>query len=602
MIYDRTYSQIQTFLNEAETSGREVYSIAVLRNVILEPMEPYLRYALYRMGFSGEVRFGEYDAVAQDALDAESKLIQGADCVIVCEVLDLLSPKLAARFTELTAGDVDYEISYTATRASNMMQGLRRQTDAPVLWCGFVPPASPSLGLLETQGASGQLDAVRRLNVELREMVSQTHNAFFVDMEMIQARVGALRLFDNRWWYRGRAPYSREGLGAMAAEMATIIRAVSGKVKKVLVLDCDGVLWGGVVGEDGLEGIQLGPGHPGGSYMDFQQAVKELAARGVVIALNSKNNERDVWEVFDAHPHMVLSREDIVAHRINWVDKAANLRSLADELNLGLDSFVFCDDSPFECELVRSSLPQVEVVHLPVEDAYDNTSILKRCAYFDSLTYSREDRTKGAMYRAEADRRQFRDTATDMDAYLAGLGMRLEFALADDFTIPRIAQMTQKTNQFNLTTKRYTQDDIRNYAVSPEHDVVCVSLADRFGDMGIIGVAIIFRKQGVAWIDSLLLSCRALGRSVEDALLAEAVAVAAAAGAGEVVGVYAPTAKNGQVADFYSLRGFHSYSLDGMRGAFGDGAEGFIRSLSDGLTQVPDCFESVKRIAGQMHD
>lgn len=591
MLYNKTYTQIQAFLNGESVPEGPVYRVSVLRNVILEPMEPYLRYALLHMGLAGEVTFGDYDTVMQDASGETELPVDSADAVVVCEVLELLSPKLSREFTALSAEEVEAEVRFVADRAGQVLARLRETTDAPVLWCGFVPPVSPALGVLETQGYGGQLEAVRRLNAELLAMSGKAKNVFFVDVETVQARVGASNLLDNRWWYRGRAPFSREGLGAIAGEMSKILRAVSGRVKKVLVLDCDGVLWGGVVGEDGLDGIGLGPGHPGESFMDFQRAAKELANRGVVIALNSKNNEADVWEVFEKHPHMVLSREDVVAYRINWQDKATNMREMAQELNLGLDSFVFCDDSPFECELVRSELPEVAVIPLPKDDAADSPAKLMGCGYFDSLTYSVEDRTKSAMYRAEAKRKALQTDSTDMGQYLQSLQMRLEFGLADSFSIPRVAQMTQKTNQFNLTTRRYTEDDIREFVESPLHDVVHVSLSDRFGDMGIIGSAVIDRKQDVALLDSLMLSCRALGRSVEDALMAEVLGLALRKGAKRAVGLFIPTAKNAQVADFYSKRGFTS-NVERS----GQEIKAFSLDLAGKIPEMPTCFAQVVRL------
>lgn len=590
---EMSFSRLTEYLDTADRSACVPCRVAVLRNVVLEPIEPYLRYRLLRAGIDAELAFGEYDNVMQEALE-DGPLDGGADVVLVAEHLELLAPRLYRAFPELSAEEVGARCEEVLDHARAVLGALRGRTSAPVVWIGFETPAHPAMGVLDAQGGHSQADAVRELNRGLRALLAEAGNAFFLDMDQCLARVGMDAFYDRRWWYRARAPYARSGLAAIAHEVARLVCAVRGRVRKCLVLDCDGVLWGGVVGEDGVEGIHLGPEHPGASYMDFQREALNLARRGVVLALCSKNNEADVWEVFDTHPGMVLSKEDIAAWRIDWNDKAANITALAEELNLGLDSFVFVDDSAFETELVRGALPEVEVLHLPKECAADARDVLAGCGLFDALTFSAEDRNRGGMYRAEAGRRKLRAGITDMDTYLRSLEIRLTVRRADEWNIPRIAQLTQKTNQFNLTTRRYTEDHIRAFAASGHHEVVCVSLTDRFGDMGIIGAAIAeLDAEGAAVLDTFLLSCRAIGRGVERALLAEVLARVAARGAARAVGVYRPTRKNAQVRNFYPDNGFTA------GGGAPDGEARHELVLADGLPQVPGHFAAVD---SEQHD
>jgi FkbH-like protein len=288
--------------------------------------------------------------------------------------------------------------------------------------------------------------------------------------------------------------------------------------------------------------------------------------RGVILALCSKNNEQDVWEVFDTHPDMLLKREHFAAWRINWDDKAANLRALAAELNIGTDSLVFADDSDFESNLIREQMPEVAVLQLPVDRPGEYRWLLAGCGAFDLPYLTEEDRKRGEMYQAQNVRAKEKAGSTDIEAYCRSLAMVLEIGRADSFSTPRIAQQTQKTNQFNLTTRRYTEADIEGFASSGTYDVLWLRLADKFGDMGIIGTCIVSYPGQDASIDTLLLSCRALGRGVEARFLHEVMALAARRGARRMVGQYIPTAKNVQVADFYVAHGFQP--LDGDQGKF----------------------------------
>jgi FkbH-like protein len=342
---------------------------------------------------------------------------------------------------------------------------------------------------------------------------------------------------------------------AIAEEDWKFIRAAKGLSKKCLVLDCDNVLWGGIIGEDGLTGIRLSQDYPGSAFYEFQQEVLALHHRGVILALCSKNNEADVWQVFSEYPDMVLKKEHIAAAQINWDDKVTNLGRLSEDLNIGLDSMVLADDSDFEVEQVRQLLPDVEVLHLPPKGAVENRDILRTCGLFDTLTLSEEDRHRGRMYKAEAARKKL-EAALDPSTYLQSLEMEVAIRFVDETLVPRVAQLTQRTNQFNLTTQRYSAADISGLTESATSDVLCLRLKDRLGDYGIVGAAVLSRDGKQADIDTFLLSCRVIGRGVEDALLYACLKTAKLRGASVAQGKYIKTKKNALVADFYSRRGF----------------------------------------------
>jgi len=549
-------TEIEAILDQQGQEGLPELRISVLRNITVEAMEPYLRYAAHLTGFRLLLTFGDFDNVYQEAVGGAPSLSAPCEAVLVFTKLEGLSWGLARNLPALSNDEVAREVARIRQYFEDVARGIRAQTAATILWFGLEPPLYPALGALDAQSPSGQGHAVSLLNSALRDVLAATTGAYVIDAAACLARVGGRAFYDQRYWHIARAPYSREAAAEIAREVFKFVRAAKGKNKKCLVLDCDNTLWGGVVGEDGLAGIRLSRGYPGSPYYEFQQEVAALGGRGVILALCSKNNEADVWEVFDKHPDMVLTRQSIAAWRINWRDKVANLREIAAELNIGLDSLVFVDDSAFEVELVREVLPEVTVIHLPTARPVEFRDILAASGLFDTLTLSSEDKRRGEMYRIEATRRQLREASTDMTAYYESLEMEVEFGVPDAFSTPRVAQLTQKTNQFNLTTRRYTESEIAALGADPASIVLWMRLGDRLGSDGIVGACIVRGEGPRAVIDTFLLSCRALGRGAERLLLAEALTRARTMGCQVAVGQYLRTAKNTQVELFFRDNGF----------------------------------------------
>ncbi|MEK7185052.1 MAG: HAD-IIIC family phosphatase, partial [Patescibacteria group bacterium] len=334
----------------------------------------------------------------------------------------------------------------------------------------------------------------------------------------------------------------------------------------------DNTLWGGVIGEDGLGGIKLAPNGEGRPYYDFQKLLFNLSSRGAILAINSRNNEADAREVIDKHPHMLLRSDAFVASRINWQDKATNLREIATELNLGLDSLVFLDDDPSNRLLVKNVLPEVSVIELP-NDHTMYPRVLMDYRGFNSFEFTEEDQKRSDMYRQDAARKELKRSHLDLDSFLADLKIEISIDQVSSTMIPRVAQLTQKTNQFNLTTKRYQEEDV-NRLVSSGYRLWALRMRDRFGDYGLTGVCIVFSQSDFWIIDSLLLSCRILGKRVEEQFLGHILNLLKAIEPKKILGCYIPTSKNHQVKDFYQLFGFRKTKTE-------SGADFWERDLVD---------------------
>jgi FkbH-like protein len=553
-----SYREIQEVVNHMPIGVNPKLHVTVLRNITVEPIEPYLRYFSNEIGFEAELRWGDYDAIFQEAVGHSPDLLNtSTNCVIVFAKLEVLSSALSQSFPCLSPEKIEAEVTRILDYVSAVLQGIRQQTQAMILWMGFERPVHPALGIIDAQTSQGQVGTIQRLNGLIQQALQAHENSYFVDLDLSLARVGMANYFDYRYWHIGRAPFTRAALQDIATEIFKYLRVLKGSNKKCLVLDCDNTLWGGIVGEDGLTGIQLSRNsHPGSSFYEFQQEVVNLYHRGILIALCSKNESGDVWNVFHNHPDMVLQESHIACARINWEDKASNLQQIAADLNIGVDSLVFMDDNDFEVNLVRQLLPEVETIHLPVKRSVEYRNILASGGWFDSLVLTEEDRSRGAMYLAERQRKKVKQDFTSISQYHKSLNMVAEFSMPDSFSISRVAQLTLKTNQFNLTTQRYSEADIAMFVDNDTSDVLVLSLKDDFGDYGIVGVCILTYENDQATINSLLMSCRVLGRYVEDAFLHQIFELVQNLGCKVIWGLYSPTPKNTQVATFYTDHGF----------------------------------------------
>lgn len=536
-------------------AGARELRIAILGNFTIDPLVPVLRGEAARAGARGMTYVAPFDSVGPETLNQASGLYAfDPDLVLLAQWLDSLSPALSSRFVTLRAEQVEAEIDRVLTGITDACAAIRQHSSAPILVNNFPLPAWTTLGILDAQGADQHTHTIVRLNRELVSRARGMRDVYVVDYMSVFARIGSAAI-DRRYWHVGRAPLGRGALVPLGQEYGRFMRALLGTAKKCLVLDCDNTLWGGIVGEDGPAGIQLGTQYPGSAFVAFQREILNLHERGVILAVCSKNNEADVREVFRTHPEMVLRESHVAAWQVNWDDKATNIRRVASELNIGLDSLVFVDDSEFECGLIRDQVPEVEVITLTGEPAGFVDGLLAR-GYFDTLSLSAEDRERGRMYAGERQRRQLEQTSASLEDYLVKLGIEAEVAPADARTIPRVSQLTQRTNQFNLTTRRYTEGDIQEMVRNPATDVLTVTVRDKVAPLGLVGVAIVRYDEGRASLDSFLLSCRAIGRGVEQSLLATVTARAAERGCRSLEAQFVPTKKNSLAAEFLPNSGF----------------------------------------------
>jgi FkbH-like protein len=395
------------------------------------------------------------------------------------------------------------------------------------------------------------------------------------DLEFLAFRLGGLASADPRGWFESKQIGSPALLADCAWETARIILSLRRASKKVLVLDLDNTLWGGVVGEDGLEGIELGDTSPRGeAFKAFQNHILTLKNRGVLLAVCSKNDHARAIEPFEKHPEMVLRFGDFAAFKANWEPKSENIRQIAAELNLGLDSFVFVDDNPAEVEILRQFVPEVTTILLGPDPA-EYVAQLADSRLFEPRTITGEDIQRTSQYRSESERKALASSVTDMDAYLESLEIE---AVISEFTpvdVPRLAQLINKSNQFNLTTRRRGEAEVTAIMKEPDYVAFSVRLSDRFGDHGLISVVIARKAGHIMEIDTWLMSCRVLGRQVEDEALNEVVRLAKMRGCNVLRGVYLPTAKNEMVRDFYPRMGLSPVSETKIESVFEMNLESF---------------------------
>lgn len=397
------------------------------------------------------------------------------------------------------------------------------------------------------------------LNAKLVAVARSRPNLLLLDLDPLMRRHGEDALISSAFWYTARIRYSARMFELLAQTLRQAINAHAQRCKKVLVLDLDDTLWGGIVGEVGPLGVALSEDGIGLCYRDFQRSIKAVMRTGVLLAIASKNNEADAMEVFDQNKMMVLRRQDFAAASINWRPKVQNIVDIANELNLGTDSFVFIDDNPVERDAVRKALPDVAVPDFPARADELATWFTQQIVpeYFGKYAISDEDAAKTEQYRANRARQQLA-ASFDLDTYLAELGIECSISVNNADRLTRAAQMTQKTSQFNLTTRRYEVTDLARFVRSHEHAVLMLDYKDRFGDEGAVALAIVDLGEGR--IDTFLESCRVIGRHVEDRLLDKAIEICRGHGHRRVIGEYIPTRKNQMVAQFYDSHGFEALS------------------------------------------
>ena len=408
---------------------------------------------------------------------------------------------------------------------------------------------------LEGNSPYGLKNIPAKLNIELEKFVAGQKGVRVIDLAYLIQFYGEKELTDARLYYLTKSKWSKTGAQKIAELYLSHIKAYKGLRKKVIVLDLDNTLWGGVVGQDGVENIFLSNDGPGKAFYDFQKELLKLYKQGILLAVCSKNSEDIAMEAIKNHPYMVLRPEYFAAMRINWENKAQNIKSMAKELNLGTDSFIFLDDYAFERGLVKDQLPEVEVPDLP-EDPLYYVDFLKSLDFFNFHTLTDDDFKRNKSYAANKERKKLEESFTDTSSYLRSLNMEVIIKDMDDFSFPRIVQLIQKTNQYNLTTRRHTESDVRGFVADPNYRILEMTVKDKFGDYGIVAAAILKYDTSKVYIDTFLMSCRVLGRGVETAFLSFMAKAAEEKGIKIVEGEVIPTPKNEPSRDMYKKHNF----------------------------------------------
>jgi len=489
--------------------------IGILRNFTINQIDPYLKFHLYQNKLWPSIVHGEIDNIHQDVINPSSKFNKYSYDVIV---LSLFFKELLKDY-EIT----DWEVKDTFDRLEDMYLLLETQYSCHIIINTFVIPSLSEFGILEVNAKESITKKILELNSKIHAFVRKHDRFSLIDVENLIYRIGYKNSIDLKMWYAFKAPFKTSFLDIYAKDLFKIISAYKVGPKKCIVVDCDNTLWGGVVGEEGFDGIMLDKHEGvGKAYYDFQKTLLHLYDRGVIIALCSKNNSEDVWNVIDNHESCLLKRDHIVTTRINWSDKISNIISIADELNIGLDSLLFLDDDPVECELVLEMIPEVTVLQVP-KNIYNYPNFLLDSGFFDSISITAEDRGRVELYKTQAKRDKEFLKYSNIDDFLATLDMKVEIREAGLLDVARVSQLTLKTNQFNLTTKRYNENDIHEYINNENWSIYILEAEDKYGEYGKVGV-IIFEKMKL-WIrlDTFLLSCRILSRNLENVFFSQTI-------------------------------------------------------------------------------
>ena len=573
-----TLSAVLRAVEEVEAQPQErTVRVGVSSAVTVDLLGPYLRRHGLLAGTAIEVVPGNHD----DPIgDVERFRAEGVQHVVLLPFFDALLPAFEARLPGLDPAAVDALEDGVRTRYRLALEAARGM--ASVHLVTFHRLGSP----LPADGRDVVAAVLARFDAALREEAAAFANTRLVDGEDVVRTVGRDAAFDLRFWFRGKAPYTGTFLDELARRVTVSARGFGAPFRKVLALDADGTLWGGVVGEDGLAGIALGPhDHPGNVYWQVQHELVALRRAGVLLCLVSKNNPADVDEVLRDHPHTVLRDEDFVLKRVDWSDKPANLRALADELGLGLDSVVFLDDSSFECAAVRRQLPMVTTVQVPARLSDYPRVVRSIGELFLAGGVTEESRGKTEQYRQRARAQQLEATSVDQEAYLTSLQLTLDVRRDDPADAARVGELSQKSNQFNLTTRRYGVAEVQDLMADPRSTVYALTVGDVFGSAGTTGAVVVRRDGTAAHVESFFLSCRVLGRGLETAVWPQVVADAAAAGCSTLHAEFRPTAKNAQVADFWDRLGLRP-TADGP-----DGSRSYCIAVDDFHTPTPAWIE-----------
>ena len=549
------------FLNEAKSIKTNNFdkkiNVGILASFSLNGLEETLRVKCAQKGIDCRTYVGDYNQYNQEIFKSDSKLFQFNPQLtfLILDIRHILGELYFLPYS-ISASERKEFVETKVDEIKKLVETFLDNSNSKLVITNFQIPVYSPYGINEQKEDFGMKQLVYEINNKIRHELKDQPLVFIYDFNEFVMKFGEYNVFNYQDYFFGDIKISIDYIPKFADELLRYVNAVMGITKKCIVLDLDNTLWGGVIGEDGFDNIKLGDDPVGRSFVEFQKRLLALNQRGIILAINSKNNFEDAMEVIKEHPSMILREDNFACMKINWNDKVTNLQEISKELNIGLDSMVFFDDDLINQEFVKASLPEVLVVELQ-NDSSQFAQIITEMKEFDVLKITEEDVKRNEMYLVQKKRTELKNKIVDFDEFLKQMNIEVNIKKANSFTIPRISQLTLKTNQFNLTTKRYQQEEISSFSSDKDRIVECVQVSDKFGDNGITGVYIIEKKDSKEWIiDTFLLSCRIMGRKVEEAMLYQIIEKAKNLGIKRIKGKFIPTKKNKPAENFYSDYGF----------------------------------------------
>ncbi len=530
--------------------------IAILSSFTLNGLSEILHVKCSELGIGYRSFVAGYNQYAQELINSKSEYYKFSPDVtfLIIDIRNLLGENFFFPYN-ISDNERKSLISEKINHLENMIMNFEKNLNSKLIIANFnIPSYSPN-GVLETKFDFGFHEMIEELNKSLRD-ISKNHNSVYVyNFNQFISKYGEKNIFDYRQFHVGDIQIALNFLPQFGYDLMSYIKPITGTNRKCIVLDLDNTLWGGIIGEDGFDGIELGHSPNGKAFVDFQKELLSLWNQGIILAINSKNNFDDAMNVIKEHPNMILREKNFASIKINWNDKAENLKQIANEINIGLNSIVFFDDDKLNQERIKHEFPEVLTVELSSDPSYFS-AILKDLNDFNVLQRTEDDVKRGEMYAQQRERKEFQKSISNLDDFLEQLDIQVKMKKTSEFLIPRISQLTLKTNQFNLTTKRYQEEEIRNFANNDKFIVGCAQVLDKFGDNGITGVYIINKEDKVWNIDTFLLSCRIMGRGVENGILSQILIDAKNNGIEEIRANFIPTKKNKPAENFLSDFGF----------------------------------------------
>ena len=549
------------FLNEAKTiKPRELgkkLRVAFLASSTINGFEETMRVKCFQKGIDCITYVADYNQYNQEILNQDSGLYKFKPDItfLILDTRHILGEYFFSWYS-VPYDDRQKVIDMKISEIENICDAFTKNSNSNLVVTSLQIPNYSPYGIDDENITVSLKKVIYEINTKLFQYQKKLGKIFIYDFNEFVRKFGDNNIFDYKQFFSGDIKISTEYIPKFVSEFMGYVYAVTGITKKCIVLDLDNTLWGGIIGEDGFDNIKLGDNPVGRSFVEFQKRLLALNQRGIILAINSKNNFDDAIEVIKKHPNMILRENNFACVKINWDNKVTNLHKIAEELNIGLDSMVFFDDEPINQEYVRESLPGVLVIDLP-KDSSQYAQIITEMKEFDILKITEEDTKRSDMYLGQKKRKELENKVGDFNEFLKQMNIEVSVQKANSFSIPRISQLTLKTNQFNLTTKRYQEEEISKFSSSDDKIVECVQVNDKFGDNGITGTYIIEKKNNEEWIiDTFLLSCRIMGRGVEEMMMNQIIEKARLSGIKKIKGEFIPTAKNKPAENFYEDLGF----------------------------------------------